>query len=122
MTSTHARNESCLILSHFLIREAEKEVQDWFQALLSTEFTKPLPSIIQDGSILCKVANAIQPGAIPVIHENTLDISLHRENILNFLKFCAACRVNDFDLFQPENVLEGSDYPSVLYCLQDLGR
>lgn len=103
-------------------REAEREVQDWFQALLNTEFTKPFQSVIQDGSILCKVANAIQPGAIPIIHENTFDISLHRENVLNFLKFCRACRVNDFDLFQPENVLEGSDYTSVLFCLQDLGR
>jgi hypothetical protein len=105
-----------------MLREAEKEVQNWFESILGEPFDVPLQSAIQDGSVLCKIANLIRPGSIAVVYENKLDASLHRENVLNFLKFCKECHINDYDQFQPDNVLNLTDFTSVLLCLQELGR
>lgn len=103
-------------------QQTEKEVQEWFEKLLERKIDGPFYAAIQDGSLLCKIANIIRPGSIENVHEYS-DSALYRENVLNFLKFCkASCRVSDYDLFQPENLIDRTDYTSVLLCLQAFGR
>lgn len=102
---------------------AEKEVQDWIERVLGDKFTQPFQNTLSSGAVLCRLANAIKPDSIPDIYEGGLESDKIRINVLNFLRFCKnVCRVSDYDLFQPENVIVGSDMTSVVQCLQTLGR
>jgi len=76
---------------------------------------------LKDGSILCNLINAIQPGSVKKINESKMAFK-QMENIGNFLTGCEKYGVNKADLFQTVDLFEGQNIPVVILGIHALGR
>ncbi|KAK3266017.1 hypothetical protein CYMTET_25336 [Cymbomonas tetramitiformis] len=91
--------------------------------------------VLQDGVLLCHVANAICPASLQI--KITTDMkkadsndyfnnklkAKYRENIGNFLQACGeVLQMPTQDLFHPEDLADGRGTKQVLNCLSSLGR
>uniref|UniRef100_A0A914GYK3 Calponin n=1 Tax=Globodera rostochiensis TaxID=31243 RepID=A0A914GYK3_GLORO len=77
-------------------------------------------SVLHDGTVLCKLANALAPNSVKKINNSTLPFK-QMENISFFLAF-AEKFVNKSELFQTVDLFERQDPNSVLICLAALAR
>jgi len=97
---------------------------DWVEQMVEQKLDYPggdgikdsleFGAILKDGSILCKLINRLQPGAVKKI--NTMKAPFkQRENIEMFLKGCEAYGVKAQDLFQVNDLYENKN----LYMIVD---
>jgi hypothetical protein len=77
--------------------------------------------IIQDGTVLCRVMNKLQPGSISKINEAGGQFKM-MENINNFQKAIQSYGVPKQDVFQTVDLWEKKDISQVTCCLYALGR
>lgn len=67
---------------------------------------------LRDGTVLCKLANAITPGAVPKVNSSALAFK-QMENINNFLEAARNKGVKPNDLFQTVSLYEASNMTQV---------
>lgn len=74
---------------------------------------------LNDGQVLCAVANKLQPQIIPLI--NKTQIVAHRlENVSNFTRACRALGVEEIHVFTPVDLVEEKNMMAVLRCVHCL--
>jgi len=79
-------------------------------------------AVLKDGTVLCNLANCLQPGAIKKINTTTMAFK-QMENINNFLSFVeTAAGVPKYESFNTVDLYEAQDPNSVLVCLSSLAR
>uniref|UniRef100_A0A915BZL8 Calponin-homology (CH) domain-containing protein n=1 Tax=Parascaris univalens TaxID=6257 RepID=A0A915BZL8_PARUN len=76
--------------------------------------------VLKDGTVLCGLANALEPGAVKKVNKGTMAFK-QMENISFFLEF-AGKYVPKTELFQTVDLYEGQDPNAVLICLASLAR
>lgn len=99
-----------------------EELQDWICQVTEqpTDPTEHLSTMLQDGQMLCMLANAIDPAAN--LKVNKLNTVFHsKANIRLFLEWCRTQGLRDAELFQPDDVLDAdSDFVSIIATLSIL--
>lgn len=77
--------------------------------------------VLKDGVILCKLANALQPGSVKKVNESKMAFKC-MENISAFLEAAKNFGVPVQETFQSVDLWERQNLNSVVICLQSLGR
>eukprot|EP00043_Microstomoeca_roanoka_P017722 m.185763 g.185763 ORF g.185763 m.185763 type:complete len:303 (+) comp16688_c2_seq2:200-1108(+) len=101
--------------------ELEKQVRAWIEKKTGQKLTGDFHTVLRDGVVLCKLANAIKPNSIPKINESSMAFK-QMENINNFLEFCRSAGVRADDLFQTVALYEAENLTQVLTTLDNLKR
>jgi len=93
------------------VEKKSKEITQWIEAILKEELPKSnLRESLLDGVILCKLVNAICPGALKRYHTKPRMLAMKIENIGFFLATCKT-RLNlpPALLFQPTDIHDDSN-------------
>jgi len=83
----------------------EAEVRQWIEAVTHDRLGADFADSLKSGVILCKLINAIKPGAIRNISNTKLAFQ-QMENIGNFLSACESIGMKRHDLFQTVDLYE----------------
>ncbi|VDK24984.1 unnamed protein product [Anisakis simplex] len=105
--------------------ELASEILTWIAAITGDNFDKRgdlenFVSTLKDGTVLCSLANALEPGAVKKVNTSKMAFK-QMENISFFLEF-ATKHVPETELFQTIDLYEGQDPNAVLICLASLAR
>ena len=76
---------------------------------------------LKDGTILCRLINALKPGTIPKVYASRMPFK-QMENINSFLRACRAMGVADHDCFETVDLFEQKNIGAVVRCLHALGQ
>ncbi|KAJ2655596.1 Protein kinase of the Mitotic Exit Network [Coemansia sp. RSA 1200] len=76
---------------------------------------------LRDGVILCRLINALRPGAVKRINTKALPFT-QMENISNFLAAAQKLGLDSADLFQTVDLYEGKNMPRVVMTLLTIAR
>lgn len=106
--------------------ELAQESLEWIKAVTAEPIntsgdTENFFEVLKDGVILCKLANALQPGSIKKINESKMAFKC-MENISAFLECAKNFGVPTQETFQSVDLWERQNLNSVVICLQSLGR
>lgn len=77
--------------------------------------------VLKDGTLLCKLANNIQPNMVKKVNESKMAFKC-MENINAFLEAARQLGVPAQETFQTVDLWERQNLNSVVICLQSLGR
>lgn len=110
--------------------ERAQTALDWVEQMIGEKLDYPggdgikdsleFGTILKDGSVLCKLINRLQPGAVKKI--NTMKAPFkQRENIEMFLKGCEAYGLKPQDLFQVNDLYENKNLYMIIDNLFQLG-
>lgn len=100
----------------------EAEVLGWIEAVLGERLpTGAFEEVLRDGTILCRLMNKLQPGAIPKINTSGGQFKM-MENINKFQKAMKEYGVPDIDCFQTVDLYERRNIPQVTQSICALGR
>ena len=73
---------------------------------------------LRDGVKLCKLLNAIKPGAVRRVNVKEGQNKFKQmENISNFIRGCREIGVKEYSLFETVDLYEGKDVGLVVKCL-----
>lgn len=98
------------------MRRAE-ELQEWIcQVTEQPNDGEHLSVVLQDGQLLCQLANALDPHA--KLKVNRLNTVFHaKANVRLFGDWCRAQGLLEADVFQPDDLADGRDFVAVLATL-----
>ena len=96
------------------------EAQGWIEACTGTPFDKEFAEYLKDGTALCELANAVEPGAIPKINRSALAFK-QMENISLFIRGIKKLGVHDSDCIDTNDLYKGQDIGKVVQCVHSLG-
>jgi len=106
--------------------ERAKQCVDWIEEVTGTKVEMEIKDqidfaeLLKDGSVLCQLINAIQPGSVKKI--NTMKAPFkQRENIEMYLKACANYGLKEQDLFQVNDLYENKNLYMVVDNIYNLG-
>eukprot|EP01114_Cavostelium_apophysatum_P015535 TRINITY_DN4249_c0_g1_i1.p1 TRINITY_DN4249_c0_g1~~TRINITY_DN4249_c0_g1_i1.p1 ORF type:complete len:916 (+),score=312.20 TRINITY_DN4249_c0_g1_i1:107-2854(+) len=96
----------------------QTEAQEWMQNVLGVQFpTEDFGKSIEDGTLLCRLANAIQPGIIKRINNgSTLKFKMI-ENITNFINACKTLKIPPIVIFHETDLYERRNMMKVVNCI-----
>jgi len=77
--------------------------------------------VLQNGVVLCKLINKLQPGSVKKFKEKGPAFLL-MENVQSFLAAAKKYGVPDEEVFQTPDLFEARNIPQVALCLFSLGR
>uniref|UniRef100_A0A0R3RTF9 Calponin-homology (CH) domain-containing protein n=1 Tax=Elaeophora elaphi TaxID=1147741 RepID=A0A0R3RTF9_9BILA len=105
--------------------ELAGQLLKWVAQLTGGNFStdgdvKNFLEVFKDGTALCSLANALQPGAVKKINTSAMAFK-QMENISFFLSF-AEKHIDKSELFQTVDLFEGQDPNAVVVCLSSLAR
>ena len=90
------------------------EAQGWIEACTGTPFDKEFAEYLKDGTALCELANAVEPGAIPKINRSALAFK-QMENISLFTRWArSSLGLKEADLFDTVDLFQAHDIAKVL--------
>lgn len=99
----------------------EKEVVDWIEAVTGeTRGDARLCDWLKDGSILCNLANKVQPGAVKKVNTSSLAFK-QMENIVYFMNAARDMGVPETSLFGTPDLYEEKNMGSVVTCIYTYG-
>ncbi|XP_066249807.1 myophilin isoform X1 [Euwallacea similis] len=106
--------------------ELASECLDWVKSVTGEDIDTAgdmdnFYEVLKDGTLLCKLANAIQPGVIKKINATKMAFKC-MENINAFLDAAKGFGVPAQETFQTVDLWERQNLNSVVICLQSLGR
>ena len=84
---------------------AERQVQQWIEAVTGTKFTQPFAQNLKDGQLLCQLINKVKPGTIRKIETSAMPFK-QMENVSNFLRACRSLGVAEHDVFETVDLYE----------------
>ena len=76
---------------------------------------------LKDGTVLCSLANAIQPGIVEKVHPSSAPMFKQMENVTSFIRACRSLGVLEKDVFNTVDLYEAKNLASVQACLYNLG-
>lgn len=103
----------------------EEDVLTWLEEVSGEERAGlSMQEWLEDGQILCKVANMIQPGIISKVNSGNMDSAPFKkmENISAFIKACRTLGVLENNIFSTVDLYEAKNLRSVQRCIADLGQ
>ncbi|CAJ0578357.1 unnamed protein product, partial [Mesorhabditis spiculigera] len=101
------------------------EILEWVREVTGEDIdtagrAENLCALFKDGHLLCKLANALESGAIKKVNTSAMAFK-QMENISFFLAF-AEKHVHKTELFQTVDLYEGQDPNAIVTCLSSLAR
>lgn len=98
----------------------EREAAYWIEDLTDVSVSDDLPRALRSGVVLCELINCIKPGTILKVNEPSGPFK-ERENISNFVTACRELGVQEWSLFNPDDLYERKNLASVINCIHALG-
>eukprot|EP00928_Gymnodinium_smaydae_P088386 TRINITY_DN72483_c0_g1_i1.p1 TRINITY_DN72483_c0_g1~~TRINITY_DN72483_c0_g1_i1.p1 ORF type:complete len:323 (+),score=56.10 TRINITY_DN72483_c0_g1_i1:76-1044(+) len=99
----------------------EDEVTLWLEELADDERgDRSFAEWLHDGRVLCRAANAIQPGIVPKINDSGMPFK-QMENVTAFIRACRQLGVLEKDVFSTVDLYEEKNLQSVKMCIYNLG-
>lgn len=99
----------------------QKEVIGWIQTVLGEEFEQgSFHNMLRDGVRLCRLLNRVS--SLEVEHRDSKQIFVQRENICSFINGLKALGLNEYELFQTNDLFEERDLKQVVISLYALSR
>ena len=99
----------------------EAEVREWMGGLLGSPIEGDFMEVLKDGTVLCKLANAIKPGIVKKINKMKMPF-MQMENIGFFLAAVYVLGVDASESFMTVDLYEAKNPGAVLLCLDSLKR
>lgn len=109
-------------------RNLEADAVRWIEAILGEGTMQgaagpdEVHKILKDGSVLCRLMNALQPGSVKKIRTDTVRPAFLMENTGKFLTACESYGVKKDDLFQTVDLFENQNMVAVINGIVALGR
>mmetsp|Transcript_8864 Transcript_8864/g.24473 ORF Transcript_8864/g.24473 Transcript_8864/m.24473 type:complete len:326 (-) Transcript_8864:201-1178(-) len=102
------------------------QVLDWVNDVTGNSFplgknSQSLFEPLSNGQVLCELANTIRPGSVKRIERKEGPFQ-KRENVSRFISAAKALGVATNELFDPPDLVDGSNMNQVEACLFALGR
>ncbi|CAD26259.2 CALCIUM-BINDING PROTEIN SIMILAR TO CALPONIN H2 [Encephalitozoon cuniculi GB-M1] len=99
----------------------QKEVTLWIETVLGEKFEPgTFHSLFKDGVRFCRFLNKVSP--LDVKYKESKQIFVQRENICSFINGLKKLRMNEYELFQTNDLFEAKDLRQVVICLYALSR
>jgi hypothetical protein len=98
-----------------------QEASDYVAKRTGVKVTGTLGAHLNDGTVLCALANAIQPGVVAKVNKQKMPF-MKMENIQAFLNACQAWGMKPADLFQTVDLYEEKNMVAVITCLLAVKR
>ncbi|KAL1503224.1 hypothetical protein AB1Y20_011280 [Prymnesium parvum] len=100
----------------------EEQAREWIEAVLGESFEGlSTPDALKDGTRLCRLVNALQPGSCPPPSTSPKPFK-QMENVAAYLDACSSLGVRPFDLFQTVELFEAKNMRNVITNIHALGR
>eukprot|EP00730_Choanoeca_flexa_P020005 TRINITY_DN9780_c0_g1_i2.p2 TRINITY_DN9780_c0_g1~~TRINITY_DN9780_c0_g1_i2.p2 ORF type:complete len:302 (+),score=102.17 TRINITY_DN9780_c0_g1_i2:189-1094(+) len=99
----------------------EKELRGWIESKTGLSLDSDFHAALKDGTVLCALANALDPGSIKKVNKSGLAFK-QMENINSFLDYAGRRGVQANDLFQTVSLYEAQNMTQVLQTLDNLKR
>mmetsp|Transcript_313 Transcript_313/g.438 ORF Transcript_313/g.438 Transcript_313/m.438 type:complete len:129 (+) Transcript_313:51-437(+) len=98
-----------------------KEATEYVAKKSGVSINGDLGDALNDGTVLCKMANNIQPGSIKKINTGKMPF-LKMENINAYLEVCRAWGLKSSDLFQTVDLYEKKNMVAVVQNILQVKR
>lgn len=103
--------------------QLERDAWAWISEILDADLPgESLCAALRDGSVLCRLANAISPGAVPRYNPPSRQPFKCMDNISKFIQFLRRLGVREEELFCTDDLFERKNEPQVVSSLHALGR
>jgi len=99
----------------------EASLAAWISGVIGDKVAGPFNQTLKNGTVLCKLINKLQPGAVSNIYVGEMAFK-QMENIGKFLAACPPFGVRSDELFQAPDLYEGTNMTAVLICVDTLRR
>ncbi|ELQ76518.1 Calponin [Trachipleistophora hominis] len=96
------------------------ELKEWIEHITLETIGDNLEESLKDGIILCKLMNKLQPGSCNYSEKKSA--FLQRENIFAFIRAAKKIGVEEYEIFDINDLYEGSNFNQVRICLYALCR
>ena len=102
--------------------DREEDVTAWVEVLSGIPRSDlAFHEWLKDGTVLCSLANAIQPGIVEKVHPSSAPMFKQMENVTKFIRACRSLGVHEKDVFNTVDLYEAKNLASVQACLSNLG-
>ena len=104
------------------LQEDEDEARAWIEAV--TQLQKPadesFEAWLRSGVVLCTLLNALKPGSIKKISTSNMPFK-QMEQISLFLRGIRTLGVQEFEVFDTNDLYRGNDMRKVVQCIHSIG-
>lgn len=101
--------------------EQQREVIGWVETVLGEELGGGgFHDLFRDGVRFCRLLNKVTP--LNIRYKESNQIFVQRENICSFINGLKVLGLNEYELFQTNDLFEGRDIKQVVIALYALSR